>query len=106
MTRCGCAGSTTFLLGSAANADAQNANVSTTLAQRTNEPHRRPNLFSIRMPYRDSVSNFAQAYLEAIQDKETTLSVLRITCSIIFSACWKNFFVVLICALNNGQKGA
>jgi hypothetical protein len=53
------------LLGSAANVDAQNANVSTTLAQRTDEPHRRLNLFSIRMPYRDSVSNFAQAYLEA-----------------------------------------
>jgi hypothetical protein len=67
MTRCGCADSTTFLLGSAANADAQNANMSTTLAQRTDEPHRRLNLFSIRMQYRDSVSNFAQAYLEAIQ---------------------------------------
>jgi hypothetical protein len=78
MTRCDCAGSTTFLLGSAANADAQNANVSTTLAHRTDEPHRRLNLFSIRMPYRDSVSDFAQAYLEAIQDKETTLSALQI----------------------------
>jgi len=51
MTRCGCAGSTTFLLGSAANADAQNANVSTTLAHRTDEPHRRLNLFSILMPW-------------------------------------------------------
>jgi 1,2-diacylglycerol 3-alpha-glucosyltransferase len=52
------------LLGSAANADAQNANVSPTLAQRTDEPHRRLNLLSIRMPYRDSVSDFAQAYLD------------------------------------------
>jgi hypothetical protein len=30
------------------------------------------------MPYRDSVSNFAQAYLEAIQDKETRLLALQI----------------------------
>jgi len=51
MSRCGCAGSSTFLLGSAANADAQNANVSTTLAHRTDEPHRRLNLFSILMPW-------------------------------------------------------
>ena len=83
-TRCSGAGRTTFLLGSAANADAQNANISTTLAQRTGEPHRRLNLFSIRMPYRDSVSNFAQAYLEAIHDKETTLlafgAIAKITC--------------------------
>jgi len=47
MTRRGCAGSTTFLLGSAANADAQNVNASTTLAHRTDAPHRRLNLFSI-----------------------------------------------------------
>jgi hypothetical protein len=47
MTRCGCAGRTTFLLESAANADAQNASVSTTLAHRTDEPHKRLNLFSI-----------------------------------------------------------
>jgi glycosyltransferase involved in cell wall biosynthesis len=52
------------LLESPANADAQNANVSTTLAHRTDEPHRRLNLFSIRMPYRDSGSDFAQAYLD------------------------------------------
>jgi hypothetical protein len=78
MTRCDCAWRTTFLLGSAANADAQNANVSTTLAHQTDEPHRRLNLFSVRMPYCDSVSNFAQPYLEAIQDKEATLSALQI----------------------------
>jgi hypothetical protein len=47
MTRCGCAGRTTFLLGSAENADAQNASVSTTLAHRTDEPHKRLNLFPI-----------------------------------------------------------
>jgi len=47
MTRCGCAGRTTFLLESAANADAQNASVSTTLAHRTDEPHKRLNLFPI-----------------------------------------------------------
>src|SRR5437660_170978 len=49
MSRCGCAGSTTFLLGSEANADAQNANVSTTLAHRTDEPRRRLDLFCIRI---------------------------------------------------------
>jgi len=47
MTRCGCAGRTKFLLGSAENADAQNATVSTTLAHRTDEQHKRLNLFPI-----------------------------------------------------------
>jgi len=39
------------LLGSAANADAQNATVSMTLAHRTDEPHRRLNLFPILTPW-------------------------------------------------------
>jgi len=73
MTRCGCAGRTIFLLGSAENADAQNASVSTILVHRTDEPHKRLNLFPILTLYRDSVSNFAQAYLETIQDKEATV---------------------------------
>jgi hypothetical protein len=47
MTRCGCAGRTTFFVESAANADAQNASVNTTLAHRTDEPHKRLNLFLI-----------------------------------------------------------
>jgi len=51
MTRCGCAGSTKLLLGSAADADAQNATVSMTLAHRTDEPHRRLNLFPILTPW-------------------------------------------------------
>jgi hypothetical protein len=47
MSRCGCAGRTTFFVESAANADAQNASVNTTLAHRTDEPHKRLNLFLI-----------------------------------------------------------
>jgi hypothetical protein len=49
MTRWGCAGRTTFFVESAANTDAQNASVSTKLEHRTDEPHRRPNLFPILM---------------------------------------------------------
>jgi hypothetical protein len=50
MARCVCAGRTTFFVESAANADAQNASVSTTLPHRTDEPHKRLNLFPIVMP--------------------------------------------------------
>jgi hypothetical protein len=47
MTRCGCAERATFFVESPANADAQNASVNTTLAQRIDEPHKRLNLFLI-----------------------------------------------------------
>jgi hypothetical protein len=47
MTRCGCGGRATFFVESPANADAQNASVNTTLAHRTDEPHKRLNLFPI-----------------------------------------------------------
>jgi hypothetical protein len=47
MTRCGCGGRATFFVESPANADAQNASVNTALAHRTDEPHRRLNLFLI-----------------------------------------------------------
>ena len=50
MTRCDCAGTTTFLLGSVANVDAENASVNTTVVHRTDEPHRRLNLFLILTP--------------------------------------------------------
>jgi hypothetical protein len=51
VTGCCVAGSTTtFLLGSAANADAQNASASTTIAHRTDHAHERLSLVSIFMP--------------------------------------------------------
>jgi len=42
--------STTFLLGSAANADAQNASMSTAVPHRTGQPHARLNLLPVFMP--------------------------------------------------------
>jgi hypothetical protein len=87
------------LLGSAANADAQNANVSTTLAQRIDEPDRRLNPLSIRMPYRDSVSNFAQPYLEDIQDKKQHFQHCESTVQKYFGRCrWliASFMILLL----------
>ena|SRR5215217_1460946 len=49
MTRCGCAGRPTFFVESAADPDVQIASVSTTVAHRTDKPHRRLNLFPILM---------------------------------------------------------
>ena len=46
---CCLAGSTTFLLGSAANADAQDASVSTTTAHRPDQPNTRLNLLPVFM---------------------------------------------------------
>jgi hypothetical protein len=51
VTGCCVAGrTTTFLLGSAANADMQNASVNPTLAHRTDQAHERLSLRSIFMP--------------------------------------------------------
>jgi hypothetical protein len=48
---CGCAGSTTtFLLGSAANADAQNANATAALTHRTDQPRKRLGLPTVFTP--------------------------------------------------------
>ncbi|PYJ23837.1 MAG: hypothetical protein DME99_01700 [Verrucomicrobia bacterium] len=49
VTCCGCAGSAMFLLGSVANADAQNASVSTPVADRTDQPHTRLSLLPVFM---------------------------------------------------------
>jgi len=51
VTGCCVAGrTTTFLLGSAANADMQNASANPTLAHRTDQAHERLSLFSFFMP--------------------------------------------------------
>src|SRR5262249_112286 len=79
MTRRGCAGSTTFLLGSAANADAQNVNASTTLAHRIDAPRRRLNLFSILIPRSGFRSEFlASLFKGAIRaKKKDTFSIVN-----------------------------
>ena len=66
MSRCGCAGSTTFLLGSAANADAQNCEREhdTCASNRRTAQATKPVFYShavIVIPFRIS----GQAYLEA-----------------------------------------
>jgi hypothetical protein len=51
VTGCCVAGrTTTFLLGSEANADVQNASASTTIAHRTDLAHKRRSLRSVLMP--------------------------------------------------------